>query len=162
MTLSPTTQYENAKSYDISNTAIRSIKTFWLAMLEKDWSLSITTATLTFALLNVVARIPGTSISAYYIVAPAIGVYFVLNSPQVWRRIAVFAGIVAYGWLAGFIYGTPLHWMAKQTAFYVLAFLIVETVVFGTTRPIPQTARFTRLLDVFFATVAFIVQCSWS
>lgn len=105
-----------------------------------------------------VLRVPGTSISAYYAIAPLLAVYLAISSPGVWRRASIVGAIVIYGWCAGFMFGTPAIVMAKQTVFYALAYLTIEAIFCGTAlQPSGFIRKAESFLDFAFAALVTIV-----
>lgn len=110
---------------------------------------------LILGILNVVARMPGTSISLYYLFAPAFLVGLVCLSSSTRKRLLLLLLVVGFGWAAGLIHQTPISSMAAQSVFYVLAFIAVESVRWWKTVD-TQLVTFKFILDVVFVVVLLI------
>lgn len=107
-------------------------------------------------LLNVVLRVPGTSVSAFYLLAPLFLVGIWMLSSESRRRAAFFVIFVGYAWVAGALYGTPAKDMAAQTIFYLLALASVEIVLFWKANSKSFDVEFTLFLDACAAVIAVI------
>lgn len=79
--------------------------------------------------LNAVFRLPGTSLSGFYLVAPIVISWLWLTSADARLRAMLVGLVFGYGWLAGLLYGTPMRDMIVQTAFYFLAVTMMEVVL---------------------------------
>jgi hypothetical protein len=110
---------------------------------------------LVFGLLNVVVRVPGTSISLYYLVAPVFLVGLAYLSVSTTKRLLLIFLVVGCGWAAGLVHQTPISSMAAQSVFYLLAFTAVESIRWWKTVD-TKLVRFRRLLDMVFLVVLLI------
>lgn len=106
--------------------------------------------------LNVVLRVPDSSVSGFYVSAPFAILWFWSKSAEARARAIGVALVVGYGWLVGLIYGTPLRDMASQTVFYFLALTLVEVLLYWRRNFSSFERDAERLLDVL-AAAAFLI-----